>query len=180
MTQHLSEACADFVKAAFLDVLASYKTSRFDQDLPAYGTSLSLARIRAFSTRDSIHSHTGVVLLEMLGSGPVASEFRRGSPQIAPWGFRHPSCPRCDTASILVKVSSGSKKKSGLNFKCKCGVQTHTVAFPKNVSIVPLDFIADSHYIFPFPHPVSLLEVPWSTPEGEVVVALWDGSHPSD
>lgn len=172
-TEHLAEACAVFMKTAFIDLLNEYKPAKFAKDLPVHGTPLSLARVRAFHTSDSIHGHTGVVLLEMSGSGLVASEFRRGIPLVTPWGIGCPSCPQC-AMSLLVQPSL--EKDSNMHFKCRCGTRTRTIPIPSTVVRVPLDFLGKSHYIFPFPHPVWKMTIEWMIPDGSLVTTLWDGT----
>lgn len=168
----MTEECVAFIRSAFLDILDEYKTAWFREKLPVYGTPLSLARVRAFHSSERIHGQTGVVLLELGEGGPVASEFRRCPRWIAPWGFSFPSCPKCCT-SVFVKVTH--ENATGMKFRCRCGARSPNIIPTPNITTVPMTILGASHYVFPFPHPLSGMEVLWETPDGGRKTRLWLG-----
>lgn len=156
--------CAKFIKDAFMVVRVK---SRVNNQIK---TEIQWAMINSFQSPDLIHNHTGIVLLERIGEYVSALEYRRGVPNVAPWGASFPRCPQCKISNM---VSADSKGET-LRFTCRCGLKTGHIHRPADVLKISSRLHGQGHFIFPFPHPCyTRLRLEWFEEDYSRVVSWW-------
>lgn len=171
--RHVQDGIAEFVKSAFIEVTDLDQRRGFDEEVGevAPGRS-SFARCVAFSRSPSVHSHTGVILLERVGDRILGSEFRRGLPDERPYGLPPPVCGFCGHPNNLTFWL----KSSGILFKCTCGARTKgQVRKPDGIHEVAPKLLGPSHFVFRFPYATQDIRVEWRNGDGQDRKTDWFG-----
>lgn len=157
-----------------MEVTSECQRREFDKELGAIAPGhLSFARCVGFSRSPSVHSHTGVILLQQTDRGVQASEFRRGLPQDLPYGLPRPTCGFCLSPNNL---SFWNKKAAHtFSFKCTCGARSSgLIRKPDDIHEVSPKLFGPNHFVFSYPYATHKIKITWVM-DGCEKISDWSG-----